>query len=907
MIYQISDGDADADYIDGGDGDDSIYYEGWSTTIDGGAGDDCISLSSYYDEAIIEYAAGDGNDTVLGFGGFNTLNITDGTYSTTKSGADVLVNVGSGSIRLIDASSTHIVGTLDAGNADSDINYINNSYDDVKLEGTDDDDYIFNTGEHVTIAAGGGNDTIEGSKDYGEMYLFSSADGRNVITNFRSNDTLRMTAGKTMTWSTVGNDVIVTLKGTNYTGTVTLQNAATLDGSLKKSGAYLTVETVNRITNLTNRKKVNGTANADYIINTGSNVTIDGKGGNDTIIGSDFGEMIYFGSDGGMDYVTDFGANDTIRITAGSLQSSMKSGDDVVLNVKGAKYSGAITLGGAADYNLVKRGAYIYADPVNYIVNRTDGRKVTGTSGRDFITNNAQRVSIQGGAGDDTFEGSDHAEMYLFSSADGNNVITNFGKNDSLRMTAGKTMTYATDGDDVIVTLKGTSYTGTVTLQNAADYSFKKSGSVLTVNSVNTINNAVDKCKITGTSDADYIYNSGANVTLEGKGGNDTIIGSDFGEMIYFGSDGGNDLVTNFGTNDTLRITAGAIASTLRTYDDVIVNVKGAKYVGAITLGGAASLNLKMSGAYVYADNVNYIVNRTDDKKVVGTSGRDWITNSGERVTIQSGAGNDTIEGCDLGELFLFSSADGNNVITNFGDGDSIKMTNGRTMTYSIEEDDVVVTLKGAKYTGKVTLKNAADINLEQSGNVLTVKPETPELINDNDNVKFTGTNGDDYMINTGTNVTINARQGDDTIEGALEGRELYQFGASDGNDVIYNFGTNDTLKITLGDITNYYASGSDYVVEVKRGTLYTGTVTLKDVGAIRVNDDVVRATRVVNLQLPADEYWFESESAEDELDELIGETNVDNALAMLDSEDRFSIASARSDQIIASIARHKK
>ena len=310
-----------------------------------------------------------------------------------------------------------------------------------------------------------------------------------------------------------------------------------------------------------------------------------------------------------------------------------------------------------------------------------------------------------------------------------------------------------------------------------------------------------------------------------------------------------------------------------------------------ITLLGAASLNLVRNGNYITVNAVNEIINNKDNVKVIGTGGKDYIVNNGENVTINAGGGDDTIEGSDFGEMYLFSSADGNNVITNFGANDTLKVTSGALQSYCTLGNDVVVSLKGARYTGSV----------------LTVKSEVEPIRNDNDNVKFTGTSSADYMINSGSNVTISGDFGDDTIEGSNDGRELYQFGAADGNDIIYNFGTNDTLKITLGDITNYYASGSDYVVEVKRGTLYTGTVTLKDVGAIRVNDDVVRATRVVNLQLPADEYWFESESAEDELDELIGETNVDNALAMLDSEDRFSIASARSDQIIASIARHKK
>ena len=69
--------------------------------------------------------------------------------------------------------------------------------------------------------------------------------------------------------------------------------------------------------------------------------------------------------------------------------------------------------------------------------------------------------------------------------------------------------------------------------------------------------------------------------------------------------------------------------------------------------------------------DVNYTVNRDDKTKITGTSDADWITNSGSKVTIQSGKGNDTIEGSNNGEMFLFGQTDGNNLIINFGKNDT--------------------------------------------------------------------------------------------------------------------------------------------------------------------------------------------------------------------------------------------
>lgn len=57
---------------------------------------------------MIQYASGDGNDTIFGFNSDDTLQITSGTYTTKNKGNDVIVTVGKGKIRLKDAKGTDI-------------------------------------------------------------------------------------------------------------------------------------------------------------------------------------------------------------------------------------------------------------------------------------------------------------------------------------------------------------------------------------------------------------------------------------------------------------------------------------------------------------------------------------------------------------------------------------------------------------------------------------------------------------------------------------------------------------------------------------------------------------------------------------------------------------------------------
>lgn len=93
--------------LSGDAGNDSIYTRKVvSSTINGGKGNDFIGLVFYNEESEninIEYASGDGNDTIYGFNSTDILHITKGSYKVKTSGNDVIVTVGKGKIILEDA------------------------------------------------------------------------------------------------------------------------------------------------------------------------------------------------------------------------------------------------------------------------------------------------------------------------------------------------------------------------------------------------------------------------------------------------------------------------------------------------------------------------------------------------------------------------------------------------------------------------------------------------------------------------------------------------------------------------------------------------------------------------------------------------------------------------------------
>lgn len=111
-------------YLVGGAGNDSIYNYGNHITIAGSGGNDYIVNFNDDDneggkDITYEFGAGEGKDTVVGFNDGDTIQITSGSYKTSKSGSDVVVKVGSSTLTLKDAVGKKINFVSESGETSS--------------------------------------------------------------------------------------------------------------------------------------------------------------------------------------------------------------------------------------------------------------------------------------------------------------------------------------------------------------------------------------------------------------------------------------------------------------------------------------------------------------------------------------------------------------------------------------------------------------------------------------------------------------------------------------------------------------------------------------------------------------------------------------------------------------------
>lgn len=316
-------------------GTDYIYRAGSYASINAGAGNDIVSLSSYNNYNVIQYANGDGNDKIYNLGSTDTLTITSGSYSSMPSGSDIILTVGSGKITLVGAryKSLNIRGTkvnptpTPTPTPSNKGQYYSNSNSNRAITATSGADTLYNYGSYVKMDGGSGND---------QLTSFSNG-SRVTLTGGSGNDTIKSWSAYSRIDGGDGADYLYA--GANYStilggaGNDSVINYGSYNSILGEAGSD-TIEN----TSIGNYSTLNGGEGNDILKAGGaSKDTLIGGKGNDSLWGGSGADTFIYSSGDGNDVIYGFANNDLLQITGAFSASYSKSKGEVYFNVGSSK------------------------------------------------------------------------------------------------------------------------------------------------------------------------------------------------------------------------------------------------------------------------------------------------------------------------------------------------------------------------------------------------------------------------------------------------------------------------------------------------------------------------------------------------------------------------------------------
>lgn len=673
--------------IDGGAGNDSIEANGASDYITAGAGNDTVSIGTGATSATVD--GGAGNDSIVAAADSAYINAGDGNDFVSVSGNDatVLGGAGNDSIQVAAGSATITFG---AGNDTVSVGAAN-----VTLT-----DYTFGTDKIV----------LDGSKIAGYA--------TNAVTNFGTDgklvfgDTHSVTVG--MTGSYYAAEITT---GTGTTAKTTAFAWATADGGTINASAYKKGAIIIGTNNDENGDLIIGSAGADTIY-AGSNDTVYGGKGNDSIVVADDAENVMIGlyADGSKDSISG----------AGYVASTDSSYDDDSITT--IYYNGDVTKA-----KLSLKGGKLTAKNGTSSLTFTDSS--ASSTGVGFkVTNGTTTYNVE------TVIEDGSATLY-----EGTNSV--YGKNSGINVTD--------DIGDTVIDLGNTGKYGDTRYYSG----ITKASAKTSTSDVVLIGSASDKNMLVGGQGATTLYGGGSKAdVLEGYADSVSAAGTTVyggADTFVYGSSDGRDMVTNYHydaddatASDTLYFTTTDFTKVTRTNittsgtdtnTDAVKFSFGSGTNGTLTVETADSVDTAISYVYggttykakvgvtnsastsntfTYDRSVNfYIGGKGTDTLTVSDDANIWLngyTGTGYSsievvdassslgdVTLAGGAGNETLI-AGLGSSALYGGAGNDTLVGNatgtttfyFGNGDGsdvITTSNAddRVMLYNVAASDL--------------------------------------------------------------------------------------------------------------------------------------------------------------------------------------------------------------------------
>lgn len=713
-------GRAGDDVMEGGDGRDTMYGHAGNDTLVGGQGDDTLYIER---GDVVRIGAGDGHDVVYWNPWYDHLATVE--FSEAIGSADLAVTFVDGKLRVtignnqqsvsIEQPSASALARLSFRFADGVVwsgtdvlsNVLATDGNDVLHAGANairsgaaGNDRIVAVGQDATLSGGLGRDTLEGGGQ--ARYHYERGDGIDVIRD-DGTGVLQLGPGISSSEVTVtrtGHQIELNLPG----GRIVLDAEHGLVGRVAFSDgtSWSAADLLERAARATD--------GADYLVVTESARLLDGKAGNDTLVGSSLDDTLIGGA--GNDTLNGSGGSDTYRFGRGDGVDTIleftwsqmhgviefdasiavqdiqvtNDGQGIRLAVKGTNdaiwlaYAGVqlhvrfvdgtlwapdeltarAQLGGAM-------GDALYADAA-----RPD---LAGSAGNDLLFGNHAANRLGGGAGDDYLAGGGGDDIYVYDAGDGADRISDFTGNDVLVFGA------AIRPEDIMVSLNATSVG--ITFRHIPGKIEAAISPALGVNSIDSVKFAdgtvwsaarILAQRFVGSSDDDTIGSDGQANALVGLGGNDSLYGGladdtligGAGDDQMYGSGGndvyviglghGNDVITDWdgyveGSTDKVLFDAGIAESDVRVvWDGYLFNLLIVPSGQRITLANWFSAPYRIEQVQ-FANGAVWNTDALLARAMTGTDGNDALRGTSGAETMQGLAGNDSLDGLDGHDL----------------------------------------------------------------------------------------------------------------------------------------------------------------------------------------------------------------------------------------------------------------
>ena len=737
---------------------------------------------------------------------------------------------------------------------------------------TDGHDFTYGYGTADEFKWSAGNDFLQG-QDGGDVYFFGRGAGQDTIRDaakygdtfisdmvgyqFGQTDALVFDAGisagdLTFSRPSGSNDLIIKINGT--TDQITVANQ--FKGDMLDIFGLLGINWADRVeefrfadgSKITWQqmlaKMTTGTAGNDVLQGAYFADTFDGMAGNDVMRGYEEGDIYKFGRGCGQDVIEDLNSNplstgnDIVQFGAGISVAQIifthnPANDDLLISISGTSDTltikdqyyvydtlfGNLTKGRIEQFKWADGTVKTWSDIANAYFNKAK------TAGADTIVGTNYGETIDGGAGNDTLQGRNGDDTYVFGRGYGQDVVTDT-ETDFLLAKTGDRVLFNADtavadvqvlrGVNESIVLRITPTGDTLTLTDNFKYSYLSHRP----NEIETIQFS-NGTKWTGadlrlkalasqsTSGADTIRGFYTADTITGGLGNDILKGGDGSDTYIINTGHGNDTIQeqvvelNYADNDVIRFGAGIAAATTtlsRSANNLDLIITTAGMTVSVTnqflpFGKFGSNNDIES--IVFADNTVWTDAFIRQKLVDAqkTTGANTVTGFYGSEIIDGGAGNDTLRGGEGGDTYKFAVGYG---------ADVIQETAGLDRNGPDTIDFGTLTRSSATFT-----KTAGTDNLVirlNANDAITVAnhfaPASTYAPNRVEAFKFT----DGTLSYLDVNAIVFGSVGDTaTIQGSSAGETL---NGTSADDIIAGRGGNDTTNSWTGNDTFLYAAG---------------------------------------------------------------------------------------------------